>query len=162
MPAFVINLFSEFIFKPLLTQIAHLWNTQNYSAFQKLMKSFVGYIFLITILVITISWFIGVPILSFVYGVDISSYKWELTILLTAGGFSAAVYLFYNMLTYMRKQKIIMINYFVAALSITALTYFMTARWNITGAAYSYLITEIVLMMGMMGSIRYYLKRAER
>ncbi len=161
MPAFVINLFSEFIFKPLLTQIAHLWNTQNYFAFQKLMKRFVGYIFLITILVISISWFIGVPILSFVYGVDISSYRWELTILLTAGGFSAAVYLFYNMLTSMRKQKIIMINYLIAACSITALTYFMTARWNITGAAYSYLITEIVLMMGMMGSIRYYLKCSE-
>ncbi len=147
MPAFVINLVSEFIFKPLLTDIAIKWE-------QNQMKNFVVYIFrlwmgilMITVIVVTAGYLIGNDLLSFIYGVDLTKYRKELIILLLSGGFSACVYLLFHVLTAMRRQRNLLAGYTFTALFITALSPVLVRKYTIFGASVTCFISSIILFL---------------
>lgn len=150
MPAFVINLFSEFIFKPLLTTIASMWADKDFSAFFKTVLKLLANILLITFAVIIGAYWIGTQVLSLAYAVDVTPYRTELVLLMMSGGFSAAVYLLYNVLTSMRLQKIIIVNYFAASIAVSILSYLLVKYSQIHGAVTAYLITEILLFTLML------------
>lgn len=153
MPAFVINLFSEFVFKPLLTSLAEWWHENKIDEFGKLVKKLIVNIGIITAVILCIMYLCGIPILSFVYGMDLQMYRNDLMILLIGGGFSAAVYFSYNVLTAMRMQKDILLDYVLGAVFVTAIAYYAVKIMNIRGASLSYLISEIVLFILMIGTI---------
>ncbi len=150
MPAFVINLFSEFAFKPLLTVIASIWEEQDFIAFFKMVRKLLLNIMVITFITMAGAYLIGVQFLSWFYSVDVTSYRTELMLLMLSGGFSAGVYLLYNVLTSMRLQKIIITNYFIASIMVTVLGYLLVCHIQITGAATAYFITEIILFSLML------------
>lgn len=150
MPAFVINLFSEFAFKPLLTIIASIWEEKDLLAFSKMIRKLLLNIMGITFIVMAGAYFIGAQFLSWFYSVDVTPYRTELMLLMLSGGFSAAVYLLYNVLTSMRLQKIIIMNYFIASILVTVLGYLFVWHIQITGAAIAYFITEIILFSLML------------
>lgn len=163
MPAFVINLFSEFVFKPLLTMIAHDWNEHLYRKFMSLVAKLIVNILGITIVVMAGAYFVGAQLLSIVYAVDVVAYRMELVLLMLSGGFSAAVYLLYNVLTSMRKQKIIIANYAVVTVMITMLAYVGVYNWGIFGGTVSYLISEVILFLLMLsGMILEYKKESRK
>lgn len=145
MPAFVINLFSEFIFKPLLTDIAIKWE-------QNQMKIFIIYIFrllmgilIITVIVVAGGYLFGSDLLSFVYGVDLLKYRKELILLLISGGFSACVYLLFYVLTAMRQQINLLVGYAFTALFITFLSPVLVQKYTMFGASVTCFIASIIL-----------------
>ncbi len=147
MPAFVINLFSEFIFKPLLTDIAIKWE-------QNQVKSFVFYIIrlmlgilIITVIVVVAGYFVGIDVLTFVYGVDLLKYRNELILLLISGGFGADVFLLFHVLTAMRRQVILLVGYTVASIIITAISPVLVQNYNIFGASIICFISSIILFL---------------
>ena len=150
MPAFVINLFSEFIFKPLLTMIATYWNNHCMKEFISVVKQLLVNIFGLTIIIIIGAHLLGTQLLTVFYAVDVMPYRKELVILILSGSFSAAAYLLYNVLTSMRLQKIIIRNYAIVAGMITIIATMGIYKWKITGAAVAYLISEIVLFLLML------------
>ena len=154
MPTFVINMFSEFVFKPMLTSLAVWWNQGEFKRFISMVSKLVVNIFVVTIGTLVIIWFIGTPILSLVYGVDVSEYRVELMLLVTGGGFSAAVYFLYNVLTAMRKQKAILVNYLLATIIITCLAFSTVKYGGMMLASISYLLAEIILCLLMLFSVR--------
>lgn len=149
MPAFVINLFSEFIFKPLLTVIASIWEKQDFVAFSRTVRKLLLNVMIITLMIMAGTYLAGAQFLSWFYDVNVMPYRLELMILMLSGGFSAAVYLLYNVLTSMRQQKIIIINYFSASVIVTAAGYLAVPLMKITGAAVAYLFSEVILL-GLM------------
>jgi len=152
MPAFVINLFSEFVFKPLLTMIASYWNNHEMLKFIAVIKKLMLNIIGLTVIVMVGAYFVGAKLLSVFYAVDVMPYRIELVILMLSGGFSAAVYLLYNVLTSMRLQSVIIRNYGVVALLITVLAILAVNKWRISGGAVAYLISEIVLFILMLAA----------
>ena len=157
MPAFVINLFSEFVFKPLLTMIASYWSNHCMEKFISVVKKLLFNIAGITIIVMVGAYLVGAQLLSIFYVVDVMAYRVELVILMLSGGFSAAVYLLYNVLTSMRKQKIIIINYAIVAVLITFVATIGVRQWKIMGGTIAYLLCEVILftLMLMATLIRY-------
>lgn len=147
MPAFVINLFSEFIFKPLLTDIALKWEESRLKNFVKYIIRFLLGILIITVIVVAAGYFFGVRILSLIYGVDLYGYRNELVLLLISGGFGACVYLLFHVLTAMRKQVILFTGYTVTAVFITALGPFFVGRYGMLGASVICIISNIVLVL---------------
>ena len=147
MPAFVINLFSEFIFKPLLTTLAVYWNKNEINQFKKTIIKLLSIIVCITVLIIVGAHFIGISILSFVYSVDLNKFNMELIILLLGGGFGAGVYLLYNVLTTIRQQKSVLGGYLLVAIFSTIFTPVLVRWKHIRGASMAYLISSIILFM---------------
>jgi len=61
-------------------------------------------------------WFLGIPVLNAVYGVDLTDYRITLMIFLLASGAVAMLNLFVALLTAMRKQKHLLAAYAAASL----------------------------------------------
>ncbi len=158
MPAFAINLLSEFVFKPFLTSLARWWDDGEMGRFSGMVWKMIAFILAATAAVLVGTWFVGAPLLSLVFGVDILPYRGQLMVLMLGGGCGAVVYFLYNVLTSMRKQTLILINYGTAAVVITAVAFGTVSRYGITAAALAYVATEMVLcalmLMGTFGAIR--------
>ncbi len=150
MPTFVINIFSEFVFKPMLTGLASLWHQARAKEFERIIIKLVINICVVTTAALGGMYLCGIPVLSFVYHTELKEFRTDLIILIAGGGFSAAVYMLYNVLTSMRMQKIIFVNYLTGAILITVISYYNVWRNGIRGAAVSYLIVEAIMFAFMI------------
>lgn len=147
MPTFVINLFSEFIFKPLLTDIAIKWDENRLGEFLKYIFRFLLGILILTVLAVGGGYLCGCELLSLIYGVDLLNYRKELTILLISGGFSAVVYLLFHVLTALRRQVSLLAGYGLAAILVTLLGPGLVRRFNMFGACVLCIISTIILVL---------------
>jgi hypothetical protein len=86
MPAFVGSLLCSFIFNPALKRIGDLWQNKEI----KILRKTTGKLALVPIAVDAVlllgGWFLGIPVLSAVYGVDLQDYHLTLMIFLLASG----------------------------------------------------------------------------
>lgn len=147
MPAFVINLLSEFIFKPILTMIAFYWNTDDFKKFNKIIRRLILSIILISVITIVAAKLCGIIILSAIYKVDLYGYTIELILLLIGGGLGAVVYLLFNVLSSIRSQKMILVGYFVGAVAATFLSRLLIPNYRLAGAAVSYILSEFIILL---------------
>lgn len=145
MPAFGINLISEFIFKPLLTPLAHFWTERKFHEIKRIIIKLFSFVIGITIIVQIGGCICGIPLLEFIYGIPLSNYKKELLLLLGGGGFSAAVYLSYNLLTMMRVQKLVFPGYVGGALLAMIMAWTFVQKSGIAGAAITYFCVEFLM-----------------
>lgn len=159
MPAFVINLLSEFVFKPLLTYMADLWTSMRTNELLHTIMKLLAGIAVITVAIVSIGFLLGIPVLSFVYGIDLADYKSELMLLLLGGGFGAAVWLLNNVMTTIRKQKGLLMGYAVASVFTSVASTFLVQRLAVTGAAVSYLCTVSLLFMILTIMLLYYINK---
>lgn len=151
MPSFVINLFSEFAFKPLLTNLAVYWDKVEIRKFIYMIAKLISLIIFISFFVILISYFIGVELLSLIYSVDIRDYRIEFIFLLIGGTFSAGVNFLYNVLAAIRKQKTILTAYGVIAITATFASAFFVKIYGIQGASMAYLLSSSSLFTIFLG-----------
>ena len=116
MPAFVGSLLCSFIFNPALKRIGDLWQNKEI----KILRKTTGKLALVPIAVDAVlllgGWFLGIPVLSAVYGVDLTDYRLTLMIFLLASGTVAMLNLFVALLTAMRKQKHLLVSYAASSL----------------------------------------------
>jgi O-antigen/teichoic acid export membrane protein len=140
MPAFVINLFSLFLFRPILVDMAVKWNNYDNKAIISYIKKSMLSIFLISVLCIFGGVLCGIPLLSIVYGVDLYDSKVVFIIIMTYGGFNAIGNYFYYVLTVMRQQSKIMIGYMISFVMIFFLAPLLVKKFSLLGAALSSLL----------------------
>ncbi len=146
MPNMVINLFSGIIFKPMQTSMAIAYNNGETKRFTKVVYKVIGIIIVFTMICCAGAYVLGIPVLSFLYGVDLKPYKNVLLMLLVAGGINAINIILYYVLTIMRKQTIVAVMcLFVAGLALLFVEP-ITARLGLQGAAISYLSLVLLLM----------------
>ena len=115
MPAMVINLLSNFVFKPLLTQMAEYWNNQQDKQFVGLILKGFAVVALATALSMALAWPLGAPVLGLLYGLDFEPYKLELLILLFGGLLNALTVILYYAVVTMRKQVAVFVSYAAGA-----------------------------------------------
>lgn len=151
LPTFTINLMSIFVLKPMLKGLGEVWNGKQYRKFLEIVAKMGAAIMVMTILVEAVCYVMGIPILSFIYNVDLASYKGDLLILVLSGGFFAlSVALFYT-LTTMRAQKLVSLAYIAAAIAGLFLPDLLVAEAGIRGAAISSVCISAVLAVVLFG-----------
>ncbi len=138
MPTSVINLASGFIFKPILTTLATHYVEGRWKQFAGLVMKLLGGVAAITAACLLGGALLGLPVLSIVYGYDLTGYLAELEILILGGGFNAAGIILYYAMTTMRGQRDILLSYGIVAVATLAASTPATARWGLMGAAVSY------------------------
>lgn len=145
MMAFVVNMFSNFVLKPIVSVLAEKYTAGDISGFLKLILRQVCIIFVLTLVCICGAYIAGIPIMTWLFGVDLSGYKAALCLILISGGFTALYQLFQYGVIIMRHQY----SSFVCCGATAAVTYFvtpaLTRKYSIMGAAASYVIS-----IGMM------------
>ena len=145
MPVFVISLLSTFIYQPMINQLAIIWSKKEFRQFWHLIFRQTVIIAGLTLLVIAGGYLLGTPILSLLYGVDLSGYKIELLILLLGGGLLALVNFFTMVITVTRYQKHLIWGYLIISLGFFLGGKKIAAAYGIMGISSFYTISMIVL-----------------
>lgn len=144
MPAFVINLFSLFFFRPLLTPMAMAWEEKNRKKFSGIIKKSMTWIGILTVGAVAGAYLLGIFFLNLLSGLDLSSYRIELVIVMLGGSMNAVITVLYYVLAVMRKQKWILIGYSTGFCAAIICTPFMVKAFGITGAVVAYVIPMVI------------------
>lgn len=158
MPTFIINLFSEFAFKPLLVRMADLWINDKARELMNSIIKLLGWIALLSIVALIGGYILAIPFLSLIYGIDLTTFKEEFMILLLGGCFGAAVWLINNVLTTIRKQKALLISYLIIAVLTRIISPLLVQKGQVTGASFSYLFSIATLFLILSIVLLYYVK----
>lgn len=149
MPASVINLFSIFVFRPLLTTLSSYWIDNKYNKFAKICKFLIGWIVILTIGASFVAYFIGIPVLNWFYHTDLNL-RTELIIVLIGGGFSALSTILYYMVTVMRKQYTLLIGYIISFGISLIICPVLVKNYGMFGATLSYVVVMFILSIIFM------------
>lgn len=141
MPVFVVYLFTNFIYQPMLKEISELWVQKEKQKFLKKISSALLLIGGISICVLAGGWLIGIWGLELLYGVELIEYKTEFLILLLGSIFYAFSSFFCVLLTVMRKQKAALYVYLIVFIISKFTTDYLVKNNGIMGASTAYLIT---------------------
>lgn len=148
MPAMITNLIVGFVFKPLLTSLAEKWSSGDRLGYYGILGKGAALIVVALILAMAAAYPFGTPALSWLYGVDVSSYRTELMAILIGGAFNAlSVILYYGLVT-VRLQGLVVVGYGISALVAHALSGVMIAESGLMGAVLLY-----DLSMGLLAAL---------
>lgn len=152
MPAFMVQLIAHFIFNPIITTYAELWLAEERLKFKELVQHIRKqclFILGLTILGLAIAFTIGIPVLSLIFGVDLSDYKTELCIIMAGGGALAYATFFSTVITIIRAQFSLLICYGATAIVAKILSGIVVQNYGIMGAAVTYSVLMGVLAVAL-------------
>lgn len=155
MPAFMVGLLANFIFNPILTSYAKLWQsgtTESIKKLVKLIKKQCMVILGLTAAGLAIAYTVGIPILSFVFGVELNSYRCELCLVMAGGGMLAYSTFFSTVVTIIRLQRPMFICYGLCAASAYVFSGTFVRTGGVMGAVilYGCIMTLLSLMLGVI------------
>lgn len=145
MPAFAIQLLANFIFNPILTSYARIWTERRFKKFRKVILRQILVVAGVTLVGLAIAATIGIPILSFLFGVDLSCYRRELCIVMLGGGMLAYVTFFTTVITIIRHQNLLLVGYAAIAAAAFFLSRPFVLHYGMLGAASMYAV-----LMGLL------------
>lgn len=165
MPAFMVGLLANFIFNPILTSYAELWQSKikrNVKRLIKLIKRQCVIVLGLTALGLLIAYTIGIPVLSIVFGVDLTEYKNELCIVMLGGGMLAYSTFFSTVVTIIRLQRPMFICYGACALAAYLLSGAFVKHGGIMGAVIMYGVIMSLLSVMLFFIMLYGIKKRYR
>lgn len=146
MPVFVINMLGGFIFKPHVHKMGELWNSGEKKQFLMLIFKQLVIIIGIAILVIIGGAFLGMPVLSLLYGIELGEYKWHFVVLLVFGAIAAINTFGTVIITVMRKQKFVMVSYVLALIIDVIFMNKLVEKYALWGAGLVYGMVVATIM----------------
>ncbi len=144
MPVFAIGMFANFIFNPILVDMAHRWDESRIKDFSRMVWKQILVIAAITLLAIAVALTIGPPVLGILFNADLSTYKIDLTILMVGGGMLALVNFFAVVVTVMRYQQHLTWGYAVVAAAALLMSNKVVNMFGIRGATLLYTVLMTV------------------
>ena len=165
MPAFMVMLLANFIFNPILTTYAELWLAHTLEDFAKLKKHIRNQVLIVaglTVAGLLVAATIGIPLLSIIFGVDLSDYKMELVVVMIGGGALAYATFYSTVITIIRIQKSLIVCYGIVAIAAKVMSGFFVVNYGIMGAAAMYAVLMIITAGILAGITAWRLHKEKR
>lgn len=158
MPVFVISLLSSFIYQPQLVRISTLVKQQK---IREVMYIIVGQLIkigIITVICLMGAFYLGVPILSWLFHTELTQYKKQLLIMIASGGMLALANYFTAMLTVFRSLNLIVAGYLgTAAIAAGMMPYFVRQMGSSGAALINFVdMSLLVLILGIVLAVKLY------
>lgn len=144
-PSSLVNMFCMFIFVPLYTSIAKAWNDGEIKVFKKIIFRIVLMVFGLSAVVLIGGALLGIPILEFVYGVQLVEYKFPFLVLVGAGCVNGLNTVWSYIFTVVRRQKYVLVIYVISLVFSQILITPLISRFGVTGASVDYLFGIVVI-----------------
>ncbi len=165
-PAQMILIVAQLVYKPLLLRMAGVWqDASKRLKFNLILYGIVAVIIAITAAMWAIMAWVGIPVMSFLYGIDFEPYRSLLYLMLVTGGITALIDFLYQVITIMRRQKDVTVLYCVSFFFSLFIPILLIGYTQLEGAILSYLIIESILCVLLVWEyfrIRADLSRAKR
>ena len=162
-PAHGILLTAGFIYKPLLLRMANVWaDPAKRKRFDLIIVVILAAIVVMTLAMVLIMGSIGLPVMSFLYGIDFSPFRELCFIMLAAGGVTAAIEFVYQVITVLRRQKAVMKLYLITFGFSLFIPILLINFTGLPGAVIGYLIVMCILFVLLIWEyfrIRYEMSR---
>lgn len=162
-PAQAILLTVGSIYKPLLVRMAQMWaDAEKRRRFDLVILAIVAVVIAITLAVIFVMATIGIPVMSFMYGVDFEQFRGLSYIMIAAGGVTAIIDFIYQVITVLRRQKSVMKLYVITFGFSLFIPILLIDFTGLPGAVIGYLIVMTILLVLLVweyASIRWELHR---
>ena len=165
-PAQGILLTIGLIYKPLLVRMAEAWNDPGKrKRFDLTIVAIIAVIVAYTGLTALVMGWIGIPVMSFLYGLDFEQFRGLLFIMIAAGGVTAAIDFLYQVITVLRRQKAVMKLYLITFAFSLFVPVLLVNFTGLPGAVIGYLIVMCILLVLLVSeyiSIRLGFSKAEK
>lgn len=162
MPATVVSLAAQFIIYPFLTSITNFIKKKAYHEISKLTLKIISVVAIIGVICTILAFAVGTPLLELVYGVELSSYRGLLTLIMLGATFNACVYILFNILISLRKLRLQTIIYALVAIFSYITAQVFVSNFSISGACYSYILSMFILLIAYSLLMIYTIKNLSR
>lgn len=147
-PAQAILLIIGFIYRPLLVRMANVWaDPSKHRRFDLIIVMVLITVVGVTVVAALIMGWIGIPIMSFLYGVDFEQFRGLAYIMLAAGGVTAAIDFLYQVITVLRQQRAVTKLYLITFGFSLFVSILLVNFTGLPGAIISYLIVMCILFV---------------
>lgn len=154
MPVFVTTMLGNFVFKPYVVRMGELWNDGELKKYVFLVFKLMAVITALGLCVVLGGTVLGIPVLGWIYGVELSKYRLVFIALLGFGVVSAINAFLSVALTVMRRQYYIILGYIIALIVDILLMNKLVERFELMGAGLVYglvmIVTGLVFWFGML------------
>lgn len=140
MPATVIGLMAQFLIHPFLNQIVEMYENKKLKDLKMLSLKLVFTIIAFGMICSLLAYCLGTQVLGFIYGLDLSSYRIDLLIIIIAATLYTIGIIYSSILTSIRETFSQFIIYIIVSILALILSSFATKRWAIDGAVVAYLV----------------------
>lgn len=147
MPASVMVLIAQFILHPFLMKLKDCLSNHEMKKFKTIIKKMIATILLFGVFVLIVAYLLGIPVLEFVYKIDLGDYKTSLMLVMVGAIMYGIMIIFSNILISMRvifKQVVI---YGVLAIGSLLLSNMWIAMNGVEGACQSY---STIMFLGLI------------
>lgn len=144
MPATVMLLVGNFILNPFIVSIAEKYNENKIKELSKLLFKVFGIMFLIGVAVFVVCFFIGIPLLNLIYGINLDKYKTSLLIIIVGSVFYAVTAGISTTLVAMRIIKIQVIGNLIVILFAFMSCNYLVENYGVLGASMTYMLLILV------------------
>ena len=145
-PAQAVLLAAGFIYKPLLVRMANTWaDPSRRKKFDLFIIAMSAVIVGITVATIVLVAWIGIPIMNFLYGLEFDDYRMIFYVMIVAGGLTAIIDFFYQVITILRRQKVVTELYLVTFVFSVVVLMVMINVSGLDGAVLGYAISMGIL-----------------
>ncbi len=162
MMAFVVNLFSSFAFRPMLTPLAISWTEKKYKRYVGIVCKLLIWVAGLTVVIAFGAYLLGIPVLSLVYGEDLSPFRWMLVIIIVAGGINSFGTILYYSLTTMRRQNLLLGGYILTAIAAYFVAPYFVSTFGLMGAAWAFALVVTIRSMIFVGIFIYAYSKREK
>lgn len=147
-PAQMILIIAQLVYKPLIVRMADVWqDDKKRKKFDLFLFGVLAIILGVTFAVWAVMAWIGIPVMSFLYGVDFEPYRGLSYVMIATGGITAAIDYIYQVITVMRRQKDVTTLYCVTFGFSLFIPTLLVGFEGLNGAILSYLIIESILLV---------------
>ncbi len=145
-PPHAILMATGMIYKPQLLRMSELWaDKEKRKRFDLIIYGMLAIIAVLTVLTGLFMNFIGIDILSWMYGVDFSNFRYMVMLMVVVGGLSGAIDFIYQVITVLREQEHVTSLYLITFFASLPLSWAFIKYLGLEGAVYDSLV-----IMGML------------
>ena len=147
-PAMAILLTVGFLYKPLLTRMADTWNDlARRRRFDIFLIAAVLVIAALTGVGVLLMRWVGIPVMSFLYGVDFEQFRTISYLMIVAGGITGGIDFLYQVMTVMRRQAVVPKLYLITFVFALIIPQGLIHMSGLRGAAIGYVIVMAILFV---------------
>ncbi len=160
MPSFLIILLSSFVLRPALTQLSRRCKAGDGCGFCLQIYIQLAWVAAFTVPTLALAYVWGTPVLTLLYGIDVTPHRNALCALIAGGALLAVYYIFQSILIILRRQMACLVGILVAAVAGRSFTPFAVQNYGIPGGAYSFLFSAFILFFIFMALTAWYTQLA--
>lgn len=147
MPGTIMQLMVAYIIQPYITKIKYCYINKEYNGINKYIKNFSLVTLGLCLIIIMVAYLIGIPVLSWVYGINLNLYKENFMLLLYGSTAYAIVTIISSVFITMHKNKIQVLFFgMISIITFFSARYFVI-KYAVFGACVTYSLSMFLLLV---------------